>query len=215
MVDSQAAILALKNIDTTSELVKQTKNALNAIGQDYKIAIKWIKAHVNNKGNEIADRVAKTGSMIEPNTEIKCGKAYVKDLITKDMYASWDRRWQTRGDCRQAFFFYKFVDRSKSKKIIKLNRYELGLLIRYTTGHVNLTRHNKITGSEVPRALTRPEPRYNMQDPEDVVLTDDEEIRYRLCNLKGKEETPMHMVSECLPLWRKRWEHLGHYDLEG
>ena len=113
------------------------------------------------------------------------------------------------------FSFTSLSIEANQKKKIKLNRYELGLLIRYTTGHVNLTRHNKITGSEVPRALTRPEPRYNMQDPEDVVLTDDEEIRYRLCNLKGKEETPMHMVSECLPLCRKRWEHLGHYDLEG
>ena len=39
-------------------------------------------------------------------------------------------------------------------------------------------------------------------------------IRCRICDLKGKEETPMHMISECLPLWRDRWENFGHFDLE-
>ena len=54
-----------------------------------------------------------------------------------------------------------------------------------------------------------------MADPEELDVVDDEEIRCRLCNLKGKTETPFHMVTECLTLWRKRWEHFGHFSLEG
>ena len=129
LCDSQAAIQALSNIDTTSNLFKITIEVLNALGSDYKITIQWIKAHVNNKGNEMADQVAKTGSRIEPTVNTECGKSHVKKIINDHMYQEWDRRWQTLLNCRQAFFFYKFIDRSKSKKIMKLNRYELGLLI--------------------------------------------------------------------------------------
>ena len=155
MVDSQAAIKALQNVETKSHLVMQTKEALNSVGKDFAITIQWIKADVENYGNEIADKVAKTGSKLPPSTEIKCGKAYVKKTINEDLYNEWNRRWQTMGTCRQAFFFNKYVDRAKSKKITKLNRHDLGILIRYTTGHAHLRRHNKIAGTTAPRALTR------------------------------------------------------------
>ena len=64
MSDSQAAIKAQENPDTSSKLVRQTKVALNNLGKDYQINIQWIKAHVNNKGNEIADQLAKTGTKL-------------------------------------------------------------------------------------------------------------------------------------------------------
>ena len=218
MVDSQAAILALQNVDTSSQLVKQAKDALNKVGNDYTISIQWIKAHVNNKGNEIADQVAKTGSRLIPHTEIKCGKAYVKKLVSDEMYTEWDRRWQTLGTCRQAFFFYKYVDRSKSKKIMKLNRHELGILIRYTTGHAHLRRHNKVTGTMLPRALTRPEPRYRLMDPDELegeaCDDDDEDIRCRLCKIKGTHETPIHIIKNCLAVWHQRRDQFGSYTFE-
>ena len=169
---------------------------------------------MNNKGNEIADRAAKTGSKLPPTQEIKCGKAHVKKTINDHMYSEWDRRWQTLPNCRQAFFFYRYVDRSKAKRIMKLNRHELGILIRYTTGHAHLRRHNKITGTSLPMSLTRPEPRYSLDDPEETNEADDEEIRCRLCKLKGKEETPIHIFRDCLAPWQTRWSHLGHYTFE-
>ena len=64
-------------------------------------------------------------------------------------------------------------------------------------------------------ALTRPEPCYLLDDPEEVDTPDDEETRCRLCKIKGKEETPIHVVQECLAVWRSRWNYLGHYTLEG
>ena len=214
MSDSQAAIKALQNVDTTSGLVKATKEALNSLGENYKVSIQWIKAHNENKGNEIADRIAKTGSKLEPNTEIGCGKAYVKQLITEEMYKTWNQRWQTGGNCRQTFAFCNHVDRGKSKKVMKLSRFDLGILVRYTTGHVHLRRHNKIAGTGSEMALTRPEPRYELNDPDDTFTTDDEEVRCRLCKLRGKEETPIHIFKECLAVWRQRRENFGEYTFE-
>ena len=106
MCDSQAAIIALKEVNTLSNMEKRTNDALNRLGENYKICIKWIKAHVNHKGNEIADRAAKTGSQLQTREDVPLSQAFVKDLINKDMYEAWNRRWQTQGDCRQTFLFF-------------------------------------------------------------------------------------------------------------
>ena len=55
--DSQAALLALENTMTKSRIVLRTKTLLNNLGKEYKVHLTWIKAHVGNKGNEIADQV--------------------------------------------------------------------------------------------------------------------------------------------------------------
>ena len=173
--------------------------------------INWIKAHVNNLGNEIADRAAKTGSMLQPTCQIKNSKAQIKSIIDTHTYKVWDREWQTLPNCRQAFEFYKNIDRSKSKKIYKLNRYDLGILIRYTTGHAHLRRHNKIANTIQPKAFG-PHMKYSMENPaEDPTIMDDPDTRCRLCDIKGNQETPMHMVRDCPATWNKRWECFGYY----
>ena len=117
MVDSQAFIKALENTNTKSLLVKQTKQALNNLGKNYKLKIKWIKAHVNNKGNEIADQAAKTGCGLTNKIKIPVCKSYVKNIIQETMYKEWHIRWQTENTCRQTFFFHTSIDRTRSKHL--------------------------------------------------------------------------------------------------
>ena len=95
-----------------------------------------------------------------------------------------------------------------------MTRTDLGYIIRYTTGHAHLRRHNKIAGTLQPRSFG-PEQQYTMPDPEETPgLTDDPEVRCRLCNMTGKEETPYHITAECLATWYSRWTHLGEYTFE-
>ena len=214
MIDSQAGIKVLENVDTKSNLVKQTKTALNELGEFYNISIHWIKTHVGNKGNENADQAAKSGCNLPEKFEILNGQEYIKSLIKEEMEKEWNIRWQTAPDCRQAFQFYKFMDPTKAKKIYKLNRYDLGILMRYTTGHAHLRRHNKIAGTIQPPSFG-PENKYQMENPEDSCTTEkDAEIRCRLCNIKGREETPFHLFTECLAAWYSRWEIFGNYTFE-
>lgn len=116
MVDSQAAIKALDNFDTQCTTLKLAKEALSSLGSEYQLEPHWVKAHVNNKGNDIADRAAKTG-------------------------------------CKLTNLSYKCTDRAKSKDIYNMSKHDLGILVRYTTGHVHLRRHNKILGTLEPRSF--------------------------------------------------------------
>ena len=74
MSDSEAAIKALENPDTSNKLVELTKNALNGLGAEYQ----WIKAHVDNKGNEMVDIAGKTGRKLSPNCDTCPSRAHIK-----------------------------------------------------------------------------------------------------------------------------------------
>ena len=209
-----AAIRALDNIDTTSRMVYQAKESLNLIS-NHEVVINWIKAHVNHKGNEIADNLAKTGCKLPCAEGTPLSQAFVKEAIKKELYKEWDRRWQTQGDCRQTFSFFPCVDRGKSKKISEMSRYDLGIMVRYLTGHAHLRRHNKIAKTPQPIFYEYPEMKYSLKDPDDNHEGDhDRQITCRLCKLAGKEETPFHLATECLAAWKTRMHYLGCYSLE-
>ena len=216
MCDSQAAIKALESIDTTSGMVLRTKEALNDLGKNYNVEIHWIKAHVDHRGNELADILAKTGCNLKTDNDTPVSYAHIKATINQKMYDEWDRRWQMQGDCRQTFLFFPCADKAKSKKICRLNRHDLGIMVRYLTGHAHLRRHNKIAKTPQPVFYEYPEMKYNMEDPDDWFTdTFDRQITCRLCKLKGREETPYHLVTECLGAWRARMTYLGCYSMEG
>ena len=96
-----------------------------------------------------------------------------------------------------------------------MNRYDLGILMRYTTGHAHLRRHNKIAGTIQPGTYG-PENQYKMDNPEvGSPQETDASIRCRLCDMKGREETPYHIFTDCPAAWFSRWEYLGDYLFEG
>ena len=50
------------------------------------VELAWIKAHVNYKGNELADRLAKTGTKLANKAQIEPGRATINSQISKHMY---------------------------------------------------------------------------------------------------------------------------------
>ena len=57
--NSRAAIQALNSAIVTSQVVKDTINALNLVGGKVdRLELAWIKAHVGHWGNEKADQLA-------------------------------------------------------------------------------------------------------------------------------------------------------------
>ena len=54
-----------------------------------------------------------------------------------------------------------------------------------------------------------------MVDPDDNFTGySNPDITCRLCKLKGREETPYHIMKDCLGAWRQRRELMGSYTFE-
>ncbi len=60
-MDSQAALLALDNMEIHSYLVWECVQALGELGRHDEVSLCWVKAHMGYKLNEEADALAKEG----------------------------------------------------------------------------------------------------------------------------------------------------------
>ena len=61
--DSQAALQALQAAKTTSPLVRECQKALHDISTRHAVGLYWVPGHAGVKGNEIADKLARDGSV--------------------------------------------------------------------------------------------------------------------------------------------------------
>jgi ribonuclease HI len=61
--DSRAALKALQAAKTTSPLVRQCQKALNDISNRHAVWLYWVPGHAGVRGKEIADKLAKDGSV--------------------------------------------------------------------------------------------------------------------------------------------------------
>jgi ribonuclease HI len=61
--DSLAALSLLQAAKTSSPLVHQCQKALNNISTRHTVGLYWVPGHAGVRGNEIADRLARDGSV--------------------------------------------------------------------------------------------------------------------------------------------------------
>ena len=106
----------------------------------------WVQSHKGILGNEIADRAAKTGAKIKPTIHLNQSKESIEEAINNIAYDQWNTRWHNPQSCRQTKLFFPSIDRGKSKKVMKLNKHNLGALVRNVTGHAHLDWHRKKIG---------------------------------------------------------------------
>ena len=123
-------------MDTKSLVTKQTKEELNFLSDIMPVELAWVRAHKGILGIEIADRAAKIGSKTRmTDDEVLRTKTAVKEVVNKQVYETWNRRWTNQSLCRQTKLFFPTIERGKSKDIMKLSKANLGVLVRNTTGH--------------------------------------------------------------------------------
>jgi ribonuclease HI len=61
--DSQAALQAPQAAKTTSPFVRQCQQSLNDISTRHAVGLYWVPGHAGVRGNEIADKLARSGSV--------------------------------------------------------------------------------------------------------------------------------------------------------
>jgi len=179
--DSQSAIQALHNPATRSAIVQACQQVLRQAKENLRIAIKWVRGHADNTGNELADSLAKEGSNMNPDTvgpELPIPMSEIKRSLKDHFVAKWQERWGRSRDCRQTKNFFPTVSGTKSKKLAKWPKSILNLLVQAGTGHALVAYH--------------------------ISQWTDVEKRCKLCQ-EGEESTG-HLFWDCPVLERQRRE---------
>ena len=180
--DSQSAIQAILTEKTTSIVVLSCKKMLKTAQENLRIALRWIKGHADFTGNELADHLARLGSCMKVQTvapEVPVPASTVKQEIKDHFRAEWQRRWNDDDSCRQTKSFIPYVNRKKTKKLVRKSRRELNLITQVCTGHALVAHH---VGKWVE----------GVEDECEMCLE--------------AEETTAHLFFECPALWRMREE---------
>ena len=137
-IDSQAAILALKNPTVSSNQVKLAKRELNTLGLRAAITLCWTKAHVGTLGNELADQQAKQGGQRNSIMSIGLPDTELKGRINERFLEFWKEKWNEYSGARMSKIFFNGPEPNKAKHLIKLSSYKLGRLLRLLSGHNRL-----------------------------------------------------------------------------
>ncbi len=145
--DSQSALKALSSTYVTSKTVQECIQYIQQVSEEHHINFVWVRAHNNNQGNERADALAKEGARTPrpvsgPGPFHYVPPSFIKAQLLLYALKEWNKWWQTHQPCRQTKEFFKEVDLKRSKQILKHNRQDIGLLLRWLTGH-NFTRYHR------------------------------------------------------------------------
>ena len=136
-VDSQAALLALKMDFIKSKVVLDCVESLNELGRG--VQLFWVKAHNGNVFNERADELAKEATTYEEvGVYVPRPRNAVRNEVLGKMREIWDVEWSEYDEARMSKMFFPKQDRIRGKEVCELSRYQLGRLIRATTGHNQL-----------------------------------------------------------------------------
>jgi len=177
--DSQASLDALDKVTIHSKTVLACVEALNLLGGNNKLGLRWVKAHVGNHGNETADSLAKRGTTLGEGKVVGVFDPVInqKTNIKKFYTRRWNNQWKKYPEARQTKIWFPQTDKHKSKKLLQLNRTLLGKTVQFLTGHNNLMRHRHLKDNSI--------------DP-----------TCRMCQMK--DETSFHVIAECEALWQTR-----------
>jgi len=177
--DSQAAILALTNTDIRSRTVLECKRLLNLTAGFTPTHLRWVKAHATSHRNNWVDLLAKEGAREArshgPFPTNTIPMSFLKSTLKSSQWEEWAHQWEVHPTCRQTKMWFPAPNVGHSRKILQLSHKEIGILIRWITGHNFLRRHA------------------NIVDPYTYSTA-----QCRLCGIDP--ETSSHIIADCMAL---------------
>ena len=155
--DSLSALKALKGDFCKPELTQIITDANQLItSHQVRIVMQWIPGHSNTPGNDVADKLAKTGSKQEqPQTPTTLQTA--KKILKTANKETWMNRWAMGNTGREV---YKYMACPNPKDNISLlERRDQSTIFRLRTQHIQLNDHlSRILPQHTPecRMCTHP-----------------------------------------------------------
>jgi ribonuclease HI len=195
--DNQAVLRAVNSKFVRSKTVLRCVRALNALGADSLVSLRWIRAHDGTPGNELADRLARRGAALGGVAQVvPYPHSYIRRHIDAYITDMWNQRWMSLRSCRQSHIWYPHPDFSLSRKILSYKRKQFSQIVRWTTGHAFLKRQNMLVRRDLYTDSTC---RICLQHPEqaDHLLLDCEPLAFARaeCFLS-------HFLPRQCPLWK-------------
>ena len=144
--DSLSALQALKQLKTDHPLLATIHEILPNLKQkDKDIVFMWIPGHVNIRGNETADKLAKM-ALVEDPIKSKVPYSDLKPLVNKYVFSTWQADWDEEVYNKFHAILPKLDENLPS---FCTSRKEESVLTRLRIGHTFYT-HNFILKREDP-----------------------------------------------------------------
>jgi len=187
----QAAVQVLHAARTTYQLVRQCQKALNDTSTRHTVGLYWVPGHAGVRGNEIADKLARVGSVqkfVGPELFLGASKQNIRRKIKRGKDSQHLVLW--RGPCRtqrQARELIWGPNLATRVRLLSFNRTRSRAVIGLLIGHNTMIRHLYVMG-------LRNKP---------------------ICrNCGTTEETPVNILCACQALASHRHSYLGSFFLE-
>jgi hypothetical protein len=146
--DSMAALMALRQNKIRSSLVANTIYKLNNLARSNSVILQWVRAHVGTEGNEMADTLAKNGTiMVGPSRfhwkqSLKRGNSALQARL-RDV---WMKKWQATKTCRQTRYWCKEVNEGRTDALVSKGRILASQTVQFITGFNTLMYHENNMG---------------------------------------------------------------------
>jgi hypothetical protein len=144
--DSKAVIKARDKHQITSKLVWDCHQSLTQLVEHKRVQLIWVAGREVIVDNEIADKLARTGSAHpftgpEPACGISVGvaKKAIKDWMNRNHKKK--RPWEATIGLKQAKEFIPWPSARRTKDLLKLNTEQLRWVVGLFTGHCHLKGH--------------------------------------------------------------------------
>lgn len=101
--DSLSLLQNLANVNTKTTSISQVKQLIMEIESMHRLHLVYVKAHVGNMGNELADHYAKQAHLSDNLVQCPYSKQYVKKQLAHETTQLWDMEWNEMGRDKELF----------------------------------------------------------------------------------------------------------------
>lgn len=108
LTDSLSCLQGLQNLKNNNPLIVDIKKRLSEIPAEV-ITLTFIKGHSGNKGNDMADTLAKEASTVGEQISLPITKTFIKSQLKTTLKEKWNNIWQTEGKHSYAYEWIKNV----------------------------------------------------------------------------------------------------------